>query len=361
MTAWSATNEMTLKYLFNGTQTSIDTLSSFIANGHLVEGAGSYYPAIGAEKGSDTLNGLAASIAKGFFAYAATTVWPLQEKYAFVMDTGYDCGTIDPMTGIISEDDMQTTHGCYNNKLYYVVYPDGDSKKKITNCSGQGPCQTTYVNNTFSAPPGIDTIDGTRWGGLTVDTIVAGAVRTYQANGNQNGAKPADPTSSGTLSDLMDQDIATPGFIRLPVCSAEIAWNAWDEKTDNKSPNWPCYVKPSISDCGASSFVDQTSDASPSVDDCMGIVNNIQNTQGEWEIENAVEEQHQIVQNGNCKFGVQGKKINGNIDFHVGAQDIVDIITDAIKQFGGSGKVGAKGNMDCKGDVSTVPIEWGLY
>lgn len=159
----------------------------------------------------------------------------------------------------------------------------------------------------------------------------------------------------------MANDITTPGFIRLPVCTSDVAHAAWSLVSDKDTANWPCTVAPSKDDCGSSTFINQGSDASPSVEDCMGIVKNIQGTQGEWEIENAVEQQHQIVQNGKCKFGVQGKKINGNIDFFVGAQDIVDIITEAVAQFGSGGVVGAKGNMDCKGDVSTVPIEWGIY
>jgi hypothetical protein len=142
-----------------------------------------------------------------------------------------------------------------------------------------------------------------------------------------------------------------------------MAFTAWDDgDIPNTAPNWPCVVKPSPNDCGASTFTDQTSSASPSVSDCQGIINNIQGTQGSWEVENAVEEQHQLVQYGSCKFGVQGTKINGNVNFHVGAQDIVDLITQAIKQYGGGGNVGAEGDMTCQGDATNnQPVHWGLY
>ncbi|EAW24042.1 uncharacterized protein NFIA_036140 [Aspergillus fischeri NRRL 181] len=56
-----------------------------------------------------------------------------------------------------------------------------------------------------------------------------------------------------------------------------------------------------------------------------------------------------------------GKGKNGNVDFHIGAQDIVDIISDSVRQFGGSGKVGSKGEMSCKGTVKGQTAEGALY
>ena len=140
-----------------------------------------------------------------------------------------------------------------------------------------------------------------------------------------------------------------------------MAFTAWNSKRSSSAPHYPCTLPLGIDDCGDSTFIDQTSDASPPVADCQGIINNIQHTDGEWEVENAVENQHQLVQYGECKFGVRGTVINGNIDFHVGSQDIVDIITSAIQMYGGGGKVGAKGTMSCRGTVKGQAVEWGLY
>ena len=63
---------------------------------------------------------------------------------------------------------------------------------------------------------------------------------------------------------------------------------------------------------------------------------------------------------GNRRFGIQALNKHGNVEFHVGAQDIVDIISNSITRFGGSGKVGAKGKMDCRG-LSTVRMLSGVY
>ncbi|PMB64044.1 hypothetical protein BM221_010210 [Beauveria bassiana] len=192
------------------------------------------------------------------------------------------------------------------------------------------------------------------------------AVRTYKKNGNTNGAPPADPRDSVTADDLLKQDITTPGFIRLPVCSPEIAFRAWDGPGGDSrltTPNYPCVALKLPDRCSDSTFVDQTSGASPLVSDCEMIIKNLQNGDGraDHEVENAIGRQHQLDQYGSCKFGVQGKGKNGNIDFHVGGQDIVDLIRDSIDRFGGSGRVRAKGRMKCDGTVKKQDVEWGLY
>ncbi|KAA8648838.1 uncharacterized protein ATNIH1004_004724 [Aspergillus tanneri] len=58
--------------------------------------------------------------------------------------------------------------------------------------------------------------------------------------------------------------------------------------------------------------------------------------------------------------GFQGKGKKGNINFRVGSQDIIDIISHSIEKFARSGKVGAKGRMSCKGTVGQ-DVEKGLY
>ena len=147
------------------------------------------------------------------------------------------------------------------------------------------------------------------------------------------------------------------------MCSPDVAFTAWISGRSSSAPHYPCTPPLGVNDCGTSTFVDQTSDASPSVADCQEIVRNIQGTNGEWEVEDFVKEQHQLVQSSNnaCKFGVQAGDQHGNVDFLIGSQDIVDIITSAIQMFGSSGKVGAKGVMSCKGDVNGQQVNWGLY
>lgn len=356
ITGWANITERALSNLFNGEDDSIKTLTTLISDGKMIEGK---EPAgIGPSDHRDSDIALQNSIARAIFAYAIPAIWSVSGVFPVVLDSGYPCGTTDPLGDYLSPDTMHAVWGCHQNKLYYLATPKGDAEScpasdEDSHCSG----------NFFSAPPGLDSLDGTRFGGVNVSMLIQGAVKTYIANGNQNGAGVADPLAGGTADDLYAQDITTPALIRIPVCSPDMAYKAWDNAGGPRTdlPNYPCIPPSSPNDCGDSSFVDQTSGASPPVGDCMQIVKNIQGTNGEWEVENVRGDQHQLVQFGECKFGVTGHPGNGNVDFHVGAQDIVDLITESVKRFGGGGRVSAKGSMSCGGTVKGQSVDWGLY
>jgi hypothetical protein len=184
-------------------------------------------------------------------------------------------------------------------------------------------------------------------------------VNTYIKNQQVNGAPVADPSDPNVLEEFYTGDITSLGIIRLPVCSPEIAFTAWDTPGASNLPNYPC-VTVGPSECGTSSFTGATTDASPLVTDCQKIISNI-GSQGTWEVENFIEQQHQLVQFGTCAFGVKGTTINGNVNFSVGSQDIVDLINLSIQMFTSNGKVGAGGDMQCKGDVKQQDVSWGIY
>lgn len=186
------------------------------------------------------------------------------------------------------------------------------------------------------------------------------AVRSYQSNDNASGGFVADLTAQQTVNDLISQDYTTPGFINIPVCTPEMAQTA-AEADITSSANYPCAVVPSPNDCGTSTFTDATSDGSPLVTDYQQIVTNIAGTQGSWEVECSVGGQHRLVQYGTCAFGVTGTIGTGDVDFNVGAQDIVDLINSSIEMFASGGLVGASGNIACQGDAVNDNVNWGLY
>lgn len=188
------------------------------------------------------------------------------------------------------------------------------------------------------------------------------AVRSYQANNNANGGSLADPSIQQTVDDLSDRNYTTPSFINIPVCTPEIAETTQDaSSTTSEEPNYPCVVVPSPNDCGTSTFTDVTSGASPLVTNCQQIVTNIAGTQGSWEVECTVSEQHQLVQYRTCAFRVTGITGTSDVNFNVGAQDIVDLITSSIQMFASGGLVGASGNIACQGDAGNDNINQGLY
>jgi hypothetical protein len=95
----------------------------------------------------------------------------------------------------------------------------------------------------FRCAAGIDTLDVRCFGGVTVSNLITGAVRTYVQNDNKNAGEQTDPTNGGSLDDLMDQDVTTPGFICISVCSAEIAFAAWSETSiSSDRDKYPCYM-----------------------------------------------------------------------------------------------------------------------
>ncbi len=118
---------------------------------------------------------------------------------------------------------MHETAGCYNGKLYYLVNPSGEAQD-CTSCDG---CTTTCYHSLFSPPPGIDSLDGLRFGGVTVSDLITGSVRTYIQNGNENGGATTDPTNGGLAQrPPWTRTSTTPGFIRIPVCNPNIAFTA---------------------------------------------------------------------------------------------------------------------------------------
>ncbi|KAH6616808.1 hypothetical protein C7974DRAFT_475193 [Boeremia exigua] len=354
---WATVAELTVQDLFDGSQGSIDLVWGAMSGGKLIEGKFETEP----EKKNITTE-LRQNIGKSFFGYAIPNLWRVSKTYAFVVDSGYDCSEDKPLDKYLDDETMEATGACVDNKRYYLVYPKGDSTTCTCTVYDHGPCQTTCVNTKFSAPPGIDTLDGALWSGISKEDLIKGSVNTYIQNGGNNGGATADPRDKGTMEALMDVDITTPGFIRLPVCSPERAFQSWDTSSAGSSSNYPCDIPPGIGDCSDSSFENETSDASPDVDDCLKIIKNIEGDGStEWTTQVVGHNQREIAKAGSCSFGVEATKTDGNVNFRVGGQDVIDIINDAIKQFGGGGKIGAKGDMSCNGNVKQQNILYMIF
>jgi len=75
--------------------------------------------------------------------------------------------------------------------------------------------------------------------GITKEDLIKGSVRTWTLNGRKNGAEVADPTNDGTMDNVLDLDVTTPGFIRIPVCSADRAFQSWDTADKGSSSHYP--------------------------------------------------------------------------------------------------------------------------
>ncbi|KAJ4259837.1 hypothetical protein NW757_001787 [Fusarium falciforme] len=354
---WSGANVNALRWIFDGTDEAIDTLWNLISDGKLVGG-----PLYDGESTLKQEDDLQANIEKSFYGLNIPTLWRLSETYAFVLDSGYNCNEEYPVKDYPDEDTMDATSVCYEGRRYYLVYPKGDSEE--FSCSYiHTHCERTCKNNKFSAPPGLDSLDGTLFGGITKEDLIKGSVRTYNKNGKKNVAGDWDPTGDdSTFRDLLDVDITTPGLVRLPVCSPERAFQSWDTASKGSSPSYPCDIPPGKNECGDSTFVNETSDKSPLVKDCESIIKNIEGDGGtKWTTQVVGKNQRKIAAAGTCAFGVEATKVDGNVNFAFGGQDLIDIINTSVEKYSKDGKIGATGDLHCSGNVKQQPVHWAIY
>ncbi|OJZ85163.1 hypothetical protein ASPFODRAFT_61841 [Aspergillus luchuensis CBS 106.47] len=355
---WSATAQDQLWNLFNGSDASISLLSTMIANGNLIEGGGES-PSVDYLTNNQINAQIESYISKAFFGFAIPSLWSVSGTAAFVVDSGHDCNAQNPLSDYMTASTQESTYACYDNKLYYLVHPHG--KWKGCSSKDSGSTSTCSDQTYFTAPPGLSSLGSGSWGNITVSDLIIGSVRTYVANGNANGGPVANPLDKDTLKDLSKQDITTPGYIRLPVCSPQVAWSSWSTPSQSNSsdPNYPCNPLQGITKCSGYTYQDETSSASPNVSDCQTIVKNIQATSRKWTT--GIGHQRDIAKSGSCHFGVQNVGVTGDVTYHTGSQDIVTIINEAISKYASDGLVGAKGYMECGGDAGNQKVEWGIY
>ncbi|CAN8105483.1 unnamed protein product [Discula destructiva] len=346
---WGAATGLSLSKLFDGSPDSLDIPEKATSNGRMVEAGRMVNPLPDSDVPADPALDLQAHIQKTFFGFTIPALWSVSSVYAFVIDSGFPCDSGKPLKDYLDDSTMDKTGMCFDGMLFYLVSPEGESQ--FCSTSGSPVCH----NRKFSAPSGIDSLGSEAFGGIWAkEDLISGAVRTYRQNGNANGGGPADPTNPGTINDLFDRlDITTPGFIRLPVFSAGRAFESWAKGDKGSTPNFPCDRLPGKNSCSVATFVDQTSGGSPKVEDCRQIITIIQDDiQTDWTTQVAGGSQRKIASFGSCRFGIEATKIDGNVSFTVGGQDVIDIII---------GRVGAKGIMQYNGNIKGQQVEWGIY
>jgi hypothetical protein len=225
--------------------------------------------------------------------------------------------------------------------------------------------QTICLSQKFSAPKGIGSLTDDDFGKLTRDDIVKGALATYGYNGRENKiiniTKMAD--EKDVREKLLGLDFATPGLIQLPVCSPSRAWQAWHTGSKGGSDHYPCDIFPGKDYCGDPSFENQSSDASPLVEDCKQMIRNIEED-ASTDYEHRITGHREILKHESCAFGIERTGgTGGAVQFKVGGQDVIDAVNESIKRFASNGRVGAKGVFRCPGTTvnTNVNVEWGIY
>ncbi|GFF84110.1 hypothetical protein IFM47457_06365 [Aspergillus lentulus] len=270
--AWGNITEKSQSKLFDGSDDSLNHLTDLISDGRLIEGKGMAPP--GPDAPAESASALRASISKAFLGFAIPSIWTVSGTYAFNIDSGYDC--------------------CYGGKLHYLASSKGDA----STCT-EGGC----FDNKFSTPPGIDSLDGKDSGGITVGDLITGSVRTYQQNGNQNGGAAADPATAGHWRTSTTRTSQPPASSACP-CAAPTLPSRPGTSPEGHTPTWP------------------TTHASRTRHPTTAKTRHREEHPERGrrlEVENAIGNQHQLVQFGSCAFGVQGQGKNGNVDFNISA------------------------------------------
>jgi hypothetical protein len=108
-----------------------------------------------------------------FYAYSISVAWSLSGTKAFAIDASYPCGTKDSFSPAWLDVSVAgATYACYTSAMYYLVYPGGDSETCETgSCDG---CLPVCTSTSFSAPPGLDKLDGSAYGGITLQALITG-------------------------------------------------------------------------------------------------------------------------------------------------------------------------------------------
>ncbi|KAF5485943.1 Killer toxin subunits alpha/beta [Colletotrichum fructicola] len=355
---WMNATEYTLGKLLGGEKEYVTVLGNLMSEGKLI---------VGAKKGDPqkdpTAGEIEANLFKTIYGYSIPALWRRSKTYAFVLNSGEGCSG-NPLSKYVDDDTAEATKVCHDGTLYYLVDPKDDARicecKRVTDV---GPCQTTCRDNKFSVPVGLDRLGD--FGGLSVADLVKGSVNTWRHNNKENKRLNITQMAleKSTQSDLLDINIQTPGFVQLPVCSPDRAFQSWETGKKGGSDNYPCDIPPGKDHCGESSFENRGSDASPKVEDCKQIIKNIEGD-GSTEFTHRITGHREILDFGSCHFGIERTGgTGGAVEFRVGGQDVIDVINESIKRFGGSGRIGAKGVMPCSGTTAgtKVNVEWGIY
>jgi len=150
--------------LFDGSDDSIWTLDNLFKDGKLMQNG--YEPL-------DDLE-IQAVFSKALYALLIPQAWSLSPGLGVVViDAQVSCGTIEPLKDDVSTEDGNASWVCYKDRMYFLLAASGE-ERDCTLVPGGGPGSWDCISNKFSLPPGLKTMDGKAWAGLTKEELVQG-------------------------------------------------------------------------------------------------------------------------------------------------------------------------------------------
>ncbi|KAK2052459.1 dUTPase [Colletotrichum caudatum] len=160
----------------------------------------------------------------------------------FVLKTGDACSPTMPKTlhPYMTQETHEKAGVCWLGNQFYVLTVGS------VNVDVQGDTPGLPDSDPpFQALSGgtHDVLDGTHWGGITLEDMVISSYTGYLMNGNRNGYNITMDDSQGAVDQLMfARGVQTPGFFSLPVCTS--LWNTLMQiaGSANTREHYPCGV-----------------------------------------------------------------------------------------------------------------------
>ncbi|KAL3428789.1 hypothetical protein BDV09DRAFT_203916 [Aspergillus tetrazonus] len=231
---WQDSTASAVREIFNGSDASIAVLWKAIKDGQLIDGL---IPEGNTQQPRYSRSEMQKLVQTSFYSYAIPQVWQQSSHSIFWLDTdGHDCDDeSNPVSDYIDDSTAKITKACYNEKTYYLVYPEGQASNS---CQQPGGGLGVCVPFKFDAPPGVDKVGDYN---LTLDDILASSVNSYNNNNGKNGWDLTDLSSLDENNirkgGFIDQEIRAAGHNRIPICSGEEAFLNWGYNYDG---NYPC-------------------------------------------------------------------------------------------------------------------------
>ncbi|PYH83224.1 hypothetical protein BO82DRAFT_363423 [Aspergillus uvarum CBS 121591] len=115
---------------------------------------------------------ITAMVEKAIFGLLIPLTWTLSPDThkAVVVDSQSTCDTSNPLSSYISSSVANSGYVCYNNNIYYLVDVVSLDRYCQSNSQDGQLCRDPTVNKL----PGIGELDGSSWGGITVEDLVVG-------------------------------------------------------------------------------------------------------------------------------------------------------------------------------------------
>ncbi|KFY72524.1 hypothetical protein V499_07337 [Pseudogymnoascus sp. VKM F-103] len=250
ITSWISQTDLLIRSIFNGDKDSIRRLSEIFSNGNLIDGK--------LDNGiTDSTNGHTdswnreKSIQRAFYAAAIPAAWAANRPAPIVIDFGPSC-EIDARNYFNEPPNIYNTGWRCIDGHSYILAGVRDGPQEA--CGQQTPGNTNQCPPvkkwTFNMLKGMEVIrtDDNKWGGVTVDELIKGAINTYNMNDKKNimdASRNVPDATNKTITEEYASDklnIKRAGLIRIPICSPEEATANLNKgrKYYGDSLNYPC-------------------------------------------------------------------------------------------------------------------------